>query len=177
MREDTVTTKVYNFDELSDKAKETAIENFSDCNVNYDWWESTYEDAKTIGLRITSFDLDRSRHAKGEWVDSGEETARLILENHGKSCETHGNAICYLAERSTLIAKWSDGIKLDEVHEDNEYDFDQECDELDTEFLKTICEDYSIMLQKESEYLQSEEAIIETIEANEWEFTVGGILY
>ena len=48
--------------------------------------------------------------------------------------------------------------------------------DLENEFLQSLLEDYSIMLQNESEYLQSAEAIRETIEANEYEFTEDGKL-
>jgi hypothetical protein len=37
-------------------------------------------------------------------------------------------------------------------------------------------EDYSIILQKECDYLSSEESIIETIEANDYEFDIDGNL-
>ena len=40
-------------EKLSDKAKQKAIEKFYDINVDYDWWDSVYEDAKNIGLKIT----------------------------------------------------------------------------------------------------------------------------
>ena len=177
MREDTVTTKVYSFAELSDEAKENAIQNLYDINVNYEWWDCEFEDAKTVFLKITEFDLDRNRHCKGQFIESAEETAEAILREHGESCETYQTAKNYLDERTALVAKYSDGIKTDEVAEDNEYDFDNDCDELDNEFLRSILEDYSIMLQKQYEYLCSEKVIIETIEANEYEFTEDGKLY
>lgn len=50
---------VYKFNELSEESQQKAIENLYDINVDYDWWESTHEDAKTIGLEITEFDIDR----------------------------------------------------------------------------------------------------------------------
>ena len=49
--------KVYKFDELSDKVKDKVIENFSDINTDYDWYEFIYEDAGQIDLEITGFDL------------------------------------------------------------------------------------------------------------------------
>ncbi len=175
MREDTVTTKVYPFDELSDDAKQAVIENLAEINVDYEWWDSTYEDAKVIGLVIEEFDLDRNRHAKGKWTEDAEDMARLIIENHGESCETHGDAKVFLAEYSSCKAKFENADDYDPHYEEfNESEFSEDlCDE----FLRTICEDYSIILQKEYEYLQSGVAIIETIEANEYEFTVDGKLY
>ncbi len=173
MREDTITTKVYPFDELSDEAKQTAVETLCDINVDCDWWGCTYEDAKGIGLKITAFNLG---YVAAEFIDGAEETAQLIVNNHGDS-ETAVDAIQYQIDRTALVDKHSDGVYTDQVSEDNEYDFDADCDELDAEFLKTICEDYRIILQKESEHMQSEGAIIETIEANDYEFTVDGQLY
>ena len=45
------------------------------------------------------------------------------------------------------------------------------------EFRRSILEDYRIILQTEFEYLTSEEAIVEIIEANEYEFTADGHIY
>jgi len=54
--------------------------------------------------------------------------------------------------------------------------WDIDTEDIDAEFLRSLCEDYRIMLQNEYEYLTSEEAIIETIIANEYEFTEEGEL-
>lgn len=177
MRTHTTTTTLYTFDELSDAAKEKAVRQLWDINVDFDWWDSLYADAERIGLKITEFDLDRYRHAKGEWLESPERCAELIIKEHGEHCETYQTAIQFLDDRKALVSKHSDGKHLCIVHEDNEYEFDQECDELESEFLKSLLEDYSILLQKEYEYLTSEEAIIETIQANEYEFTEYGQLF
>ena len=49
----------YKFEELSPKAKEKARDWFREGALDYDWWDSTYEDAASIGLKITGFDLGR----------------------------------------------------------------------------------------------------------------------
>jgi len=169
-------TKVYRFAELSDEAKETAIERMADINVDYEWWDGEYEDAAQIGLKITEFDLDRNRHCKGCFAEDAEDTANKIIAQHGASCTTHETATQYIKERAELVKKYSDGVNTNIVHEDNDFEFDAECDELDAEFLKSILEDYSIILQKQYEHLMSETAILETIEANDYEFTVDGHL-
>lgn len=175
MREDTVITKMYQFDELSDEAKETAIEKLYDINVGYDWWDSTYEDAKTIGLVIEEFDLDRHRHCAGKWTEDAEDAAHLIIENHGEQCETHQDATEFLDILSTEQEIFESQGDYDPEYE--EFDETDKYEELCEEFLRTICEDYAIMLQGECEYLTGEEAIIETIEANKYEFTEDGELY
>lgn len=70
-----------------------------------------------------------------------------------------------------------DGKRTNIVAEGNEYDFDNEADDLEADFLKSICEDYRILLRQEYEYRQSKDAIIETIEANEYEFKADGSLF
>lgn len=172
----TKTITLYSFDELSEKAKDKAIERLYYLNVDYEWFDSTFEDAKNIGLIIEGFDLDRNRHATGKLNNSLSECCELILKEHGKDCETYKTATDYLKQWSELVKKYSDGVDLDRVSEDNEYEFDKDADELEAEFLKSILEDYSNILQKEYEYLTSREAIIESIKANEYTFTEDGKL-
>lgn len=169
-------TKFYQFRELSEEAKEKAVENLADINVNYEWWYCFMDDAAQIGLKIEEFDIGRGNFCRGQFTESAEYTAEKILNEHGKSCDTYQTAKNYLENRTELVKKYSDGRQLDIVAEDNEYDFDNDCDELDNEFLRSILEDYRIYLQKEYEYLTSEKTIIETIEANYYEFTEDGKL-
>jgi hypothetical protein len=167
----TIEVKLYQFNELSAEAKEKAIENLIDINVGHEWWEFTYEDAKQIGLKITGFDLDRNRHATGEFIDNAYDCEHAILKNHGKDCETYKTAQNYLNERAELEKQLEPEDEINPF-----YDSVAEIEDLDDEFLKSILEDYSQMLQNEYEYLMSEEAIIDTIEANEYEFTEDGEL-
>lgn len=167
--------KLYQFDELSESAKETAVEKLADINVYYGWWDFVYDDAENVKLKLTEFDLDRG-YCRGEFIEGADDTAHLIIKNHGKDCETFQTATNYLKERTELVKKYSDGKQIDIVAEDNEYDFDVECDELDNDFLYSILEDYRIILSKEYNYLTSEEVIVETIKANEYEFDESGEL-
>jgi len=99
----TIEVKIYSFDELSEEAQKKAINSHSDINVNSDWWESVYYDAKQTGLKITSFDLERNRHAKGNFILSACEVAQNILSNHGENCETFKTAACdYLQSEEAI---------------------------------------------------------------------------
>jgi hypothetical protein len=174
MRTETTTRTLYTFDELSDEAKEKALEECREINCVFDWWDFICDDAETVGLEIDSFDLDRRRHATGKFIESAFDCASKIIREHGEICETYKTAKAFLSDWSELVTKYSDGINTEKVCEDNEYEFDQEADELESEFLKSILEDFSIILQNEYEYLYSDEAVRETIEANEYEFTEEG---
>lgn len=170
-------TKIYTWDELTDKQKEKALSKLYDLNTDYEWWQSAYEDAEQVGIKITSFDLDRSRYAEGAFTMSAEGVAKAIVEDHGPDCETHKTAKEFL-DTITPMIDFRDNFADDDDTTEEEYKtFDDNTDkieELEEEFLKSILEDYSIMLQKEYEYLSSEEAIVETIKANEYEFDEDG---
>ena len=49
--------KTFAFDELSDTAKATAIEENYEYNTNYDWWDGDYDDFKNVGKCI-GIDID-----------------------------------------------------------------------------------------------------------------------
>ena len=164
MRVKITKTNVYKFDELSEGAKDRAIEKLYYINVNHDWWDYVYDDAEEIGLKIEGFDLGRANYCKGKFTQSAEDVAKAIIENYGKDCETYKTAMEYLNALEVL----RNGI------EDEDEDVDTE--EIDEEFLKSLCEDYRIMLSREYDYLTSRESIIETIEANEYEFDEDGNL-
>ena len=172
----TITTKtdVYKFDELPDDVKEKAIENLYDINLYYDWWDGIYDDAENVGLKINEFDIDRGSYVKAEFIEDACFTANKIIENHGEMCETHKTAKQFLIDRDEIVntaEKDADGEFTDE------YQLDQNLDDVENEFLKSISEDYRIILTKEYEYMSSEKAIIETIEANEYDFTLDGKIF
>ena len=175
MRIDIKKTEVYPFDELTDEAKETAIQNLADINVNYEWWEFIYEDAANVGIKITKFDLGRGSYCQGDFIENAEEAAKKIIAEHGESCDTYKTAMKFLV--AFELAKKNYEISVDYDTDDAEFDDTGEYEELVDEFSWLILEDYRINLQHEYEYLTSEEAIIETIEANDYEFTADGKLY
>lgn len=45
----TKTDTVYKFDELSEQAKEKARDKWREGELDYEWWDSVYEDARAIG--------------------------------------------------------------------------------------------------------------------------------
>ena len=144
MRTELKEVKIYKFDELSDKAKENATQILAP--NDYEWWDGIEEDARTIGLKLVDFDLYRS--CTLEVMEDLHHTAKQILENHGKECDTYIAAEQYLNDEF-----------------------------IDDEFLQVLQEDYRIILEREYEYLCSETYIAELCDDNGWEFTEDGDLY
>jgi hypothetical protein len=171
MRSKIDVTTVYKFNELDTNQQDKAIEGLWDINVDHDWYESVYEDAENIGLKITEFDIDRHQ-INGTFETYAELAAHKIIAEHGENCETYKDAQTYLKDLAKLTAENESANNLRD--EDDYNDIDTE--DLDTEFEHTFLEDYLIMLRKDYEYLTGRESIIETIKSNEYEFTAEGEL-
>ena len=84
---------------------------------------------------------------EGKLTEDTVDVAKNILREHGEICETYKLAKNFLYER------------------------DEE------EFERAIKKEYLSMLANEYDYLTSDEAIIETIQENDYEFTESGKLY
>lgn len=170
----TIQTTVYKFTELSETAKQNAVNELSDINVDHNWWECTYEDADFIGADIKAFDIDRGDITIE--VSDIQQTAHDIVKGHGEHCETYKLAKQFIEDSDKLVSKYSDGVHTDRVSEDNIEAFDEDIQELEGQFVEQLGECYLSILRNEYEYRTSEAAIIETIEANDYEFTEGGEL-
>lgn len=179
----TIRRTVYRFDELSDEVKEKVIDRYASGNMDYQWWENVYDYAKDIGLLISEFNIDKG-YCKGLFASSAEESAHKIEVDHMvsderiaegfKQNETYNTAINYLADRDKLINGWP---KDEKGELENEGDLEDKLDDLDVEFLRSLLEDFRIILGREYHYLTSREVIIEGIESNENWYTSDGVVF
>lgn len=169
MRE--IKVKLYKYDELSERSKEKACDWYYQFALDYEWWDSVYDDATNIGLKITEFDLGRAQMCRGQFTGDALECAEKIKKNHGDKCDTYKTAVAFLEERDKIVEQAERDKNGDFV---NEYELDQKLDKCEEEFLHALLEDYRVMLQNEIDHLTSREAIEESIIANGYEFTEGG---
>jgi len=165
---------VYKFDELTEEGKQKAIEEHFNINVDYEWWDYIFDDARQVGLKIEGFDLGRSQYLDIKFIEEPYEVACKIAENHGGQCDTVNTAKDFIREHDEII---------DTAEKDENGDFMDECaiddklDEAESEFLKSISQDYFYILRREYDYLTSEEVIIDTLQANEYDFTEDGSIF
>ena len=150
MRKVIETIELYKFNELDYPTQQQILNEFYDINVDFEWWEYIYNEAESIGLKITSFSLDRDYYIKGHSTKDIDTIKELILANHGENCKTY-----------KLV---------------NEWDLNDETIDID-KCINSLLKEYLKLLQKEYDYRISTEAIEETIECNDYEFTKEGILY
>jgi hypothetical protein len=168
----TITTNIYQFNELNETAKEKVLNNLYSINVEDYWWEYTYEDAKEIGLIISSFNIDRGNYITATLNISMCESCQEIINNHGECTDTYKLAIDTMNEWQPIFNEYMDE---NSVHYES-YDYEQKMIEIEEEYTKNLSECYLSMLKNEYEYLTSEKCIIETIEANDYYFTECGKL-
>jgi len=163
----TIKVKILTFNELSEQAKEKARDWWRNGGLDYEWWDFIYEDAKNIGIEITSFDLYR-KEIDGKMILSAAEIAQNILNQHGEYCHTYKTATNFMEQWQPIFndymkesgANYESSMLEDVLMED--------------EFLSSLLEDYLSILNNEYEYMLSNEYVDETILNNEYEFYEDG---
>ena len=159
----TIEIKVYKFDELDEQTKEKVIENYRFINVEdtfwYDWIK---EDFNRLGLEIKEFDLGRRNYVK-IYIENFEDTSNYIIEEFGDSVLIKQTAKNYLKELKEIVSNF----KEDE-------DIDREFETLDENYQHEFEADILSYLRANYEHDISDEAVIDTIEANDYDFTTEG---
>lgn len=162
----TIEIKVYRFEELDKQTKEKVIENYRYINVdNTFWYDCIKEEFNSLGLEIKEFDLDRGNYAK-IYIDNFEDTSNYIIKEFGDSVLIKQTAKNYINEYEKIQANF----KEDE-------DVEREVELLDDQYEKEYSEDILSYLRSSYDWEISDEAITETIEANEYDFTTDGKIY
>lgn len=160
-----ITRTVYKLSELKPKVRAKVLERYVEINTRDDWWDSTYEDAARAGIAITEFDIDY-RTIKGHLNVDMADSIASILKDHGDTCHTYKVALEYKEHTdvhelaSRMLAEHDDDCEL--------------CDTNRTVYTNRLLACYLSMLRDEYTYQSSDEAIADTLEANDYEFTKDG---
>lgn len=186
----TIRTKVYQFNELSKEAQETAIKNFLATNYEnielYDFAEECKEYAATKGFKDAkvryslsysqgdglSFDadIDVERFIREVWPNVKQSVVDVILNNCYSSCEANTRHYAY-ARREDIEFY---------IDVDSDKDYSNLLDFVDTvkgyiqDCYMEVCGTLEANGYAELEYQDSEEYAIEGITANDYEFTIDG---
>jgi hypothetical protein len=169
----TIQLNLYPFAELSEEAKEKALADHRFINVDYRWWESVYEDALQIGLKITGFDFETGYYCNAEFLDDAISCAGKILDNHGEPTPTYQTTLSFWTKRDETVAGWPKDANNEF---ENAWDLDAELDKAEEDFLTTIRWEYHSLLIQEYNYQTADKAIIATFEAQDYHFTADGRL-
>ena len=162
----TIEIKVYKFEELDKQTREKVIDNYRFINVEDTfWYDFIKDDFNRLGLEIQEFDIGRRNYAK-IYIDNFEDTSKNIIEEFGDSVLIKQTAKNYINEYEKIQANF----KEDE-------DIEREVELLDEQYEKEYSEDILSYLRSNYDWETSDEAIYQTIEANDYDFTTEGKIY
>ena len=189
--------KIYKFNELPEEAKQKAIEKLSDINTNYDWWQgdglidlsqkecnarhissSEYPSNCLFSWKEIYFDLGGNQYLQlKDLVVNSDDVFRKFLRIPKKlwqNCQYsfENNRYSYGGEYNTAI------IFNAEFENGREFTAKEQAiiDRAIEIFSDKIHEGWK-MLKDQYEYLTSEKGIIETIEANDYDFLEDGRIF
>ena len=193
----TETIEIFKFEELSDSAKETAINNHRENNLNYEWWEFVYEDATQCG-EIMGIDIDQINFSGFACQGDGARfsgdyaykkgAAKLIREHAPTDDKLHAIAdgLQELQKPAFYMVSAKVSYYGATYEHENMTSFDvadnsqaygaasveqeEKLAELLRDFMRWI---YSA-LEREHDYLQDNPQIIESIKSNDCEFYATG---
>lgn len=194
----TIQTVVYKYDELSDSAKQKARDWYRDGALYYSWWDFCYEDfcrvAEILGIEIScrqgqgaqiyftglyiqgsgSSFVGTYRYAKG--------AVKAIKDYASKDEELHRIAKAlqdvqsrhFYKLRASITSVRDHSISVEVWHDDDRYrDIGDAEDDIST--LMNDFNDWMFRtLEREYEWLTSDEQAEESIVANEYEFDEDG---
>lgn len=163
----TITQNIYQFSELSPKAQQKAIDLFLEKSgpITDIWWKNIYDDAlETADLKIRGFEIDL-RSINCYFTTDAKSSALRVISEHGKDCTTYSIAKNFLSELAAL--ELQEDTALTEV----------KLQELEDDYIDALSNEYLNILEREYEDLQSDDAIIEHFDSNDWEFYEDGRRY
>jgi len=157
---------VYEFDELHTDVQNRIANEYIDSSLYY-WDETVRQRAKDVGLIIDSYDLDRYE-LELKLCYSPYEIADKIIMEYGQDASISILSKQFLQARDLLVNKYSDGINIERVSEENEYDFDLQSDELEDDYKQELAGEYISELRNEYEFLTSFEYAREMLNDNQF---------
>ena len=173
-----IETMAFLFDELDSQTQQKVIENNRTMNVDSDWWyECEIDNFKhEMGIKINEFDI--YRRTINITIEESFESAEKIINFFGGESELVKIAKTFIKDRDALVKKYGEGNEKEGYSVKEEYwnVFDEEIEYLEEEFRREIAKEILSMLTLDYEYQISDDAIKETILANEYEFTNEGKL-
>lgn len=197
MKTVTIEKTVYEFSELSDKAKQKALQDHCEHGMDHDWYDFVYEDAKEIA-NLMGIDIDKIyfsgfwSQGDGAMFEGGygykKNSVNAVKEYAPQDTELHDIAQTLANVQRKYFYRLSASVKhhgyyhhersnIITIEYDDSYDY-RNVDEKDEDAIAECLRDFMKwiyrQLEKEYEYLTSEEYFKELCEVNEYNFYENG---
>lgn len=194
----TIEINLYSFDELSQDAQEKVIDKNYDINIDHEWWDSTYEDAKSIG-KIMGIEISNiyfsgfSSQGDGAcfegfyqyrknsvkdlkaYAPQDKELHRIVTELQDVQKRAFFSITANVKQRGHYSHSGCTEITVG-MNENIGQDTFSEIEETVITLLRDFMDWIYKTLEKDHDYLTSGEAILETIKANEYAFEADGTM-
>jgi hypothetical protein len=174
---DVIETTVYRLDELSEAAKDNARAWYREGGFDYDWYDAVYEDfrriADILGIRIKS----RTVRLMGGGVRQEPCIWFTGFWSQGDGAAFEGHNFYQLTAEATHRGRYyHEYCMAISVTRDSPtwQDMTADAEETVMEALRDLARWLYRQLEREYDYLTSDEAVDEAIVANEYSFTVDG---
>lgn len=191
---------VYSFEELSDAAKEKAIDRYREHGLDYDWWDAVYENAKNIGalmgIRIDniyfsgfSYQGDGAcfegeyEYQKGsvkavmDYAPQDKKLHTIVKRLQREQRKNFYGLSAHVEHKGHYSHEFCTVIDVSDNRDNAPWrvadDVAEEIKDLLRDFMNWIYRS----LEKEYDYLNSEEVISKLLIANEYDFLDNGELY
>lgn len=199
MRTETIEQKIYDYQDVVDDVdgiKSKVLSELLDINTDDNWYEDDFSFIKEKALTERGIQIDTIRFSG--FCSQGDGASILGSINIKDFCKLH-NITCRfmtLADRISIdIVQKTNGFSAHYVHENTvETDVNIDIDEDATPNIYEALETLSVQIEEalalrstnkdiykqlndQWDYLRSEKGILETIEANEYEFTNEGKIF
>lgn len=192
----TITFKTYNFDELTPEAREKAIENVRDrvadinqCSVNDELCEGLRDLEKAMSIKLLDADIDAWSYR-----------FRFVMKDGWKDLEDDPRFLCRYLDRladntwmgkyyskypksrtsKVLFSDWQvSGMWYDHAFSkemDRRFEYVRDGFSI-REFVDSVLTEFFIAGQRDMEHCYTDEAIADTILANDYEFLEDGRIY
>ena len=203
MIEKTIKLKLFTIDELSEEARNKVVKDNAEINSYHGWWSLTYDDlveeAKSLGFEIKKDRNDgKTPNIYFSLYSQGSGLCFEYTMNFDAILEHYVDKTGWSENKLNFVKKYAE-FSLEGVHKGHYYHENSVyhrstdsyyCDKplfnarlcslqnkigakIEIKF-KELCRIYYNLIEEEDLYLSSEEAIIETIRANEYMFLANG---
>ena len=191
---------VFKFDELSDEAKERAIEKWNENGPDYEWWDFVYEDAKNIGalmgIEITNIYFSgfwsqgdgacfegSYQYKKGsvkavkDYAPVDEELHKIARGLRQVQARNFYGLSASVKQRGHYSHEFCTEIDVADNRDNAPWQVSDEVQEAIADLLRDLMRWIYRTLEKEYEYMTSAEVVGETLRINEYEFLENGRMY
>lgn len=196
-------TEVFTFEELSECAKEKARDWYKEGNLSYEWWDSVYEMAETAA-KLLGIDIDRKTRSSSQpaiWFSGfycQSDYCAIEADYHYRKgsvkaikaefpADTELQAIAkglqdvqkrnFYKLGARMSQTFRNNQSVDVWHSGDNYRDIGEDEELLADILKDFSHWVFSALEKEYDFLMSDEHVDESILCNEYQFTEDGEIY